>query len=154
MFLATASVKRPVAMSALLIGLTLLGIYSYFKMGLELMPKVDVPYITVVTVFPGASPEQIETDIAKRIEDRMMTLEGLKHVSSTCMENACQTLLEFNLGTNVDVAATDVREKLDLARADMPEDVEDPKVLKFDINSKPVANLALTGPTTVEELYD
>ncbi|HAE39731.1 MAG TPA: acriflavin resistance protein [Candidatus Riflebacteria bacterium] len=154
MFLATASVKRPVAMSALLIGLTLLGIYSFFKMGLELMPKVDIPYITIVTVFPGASPEQIETDIAKRIEDRMMTLEGLKHISSTCMENACQTLLEFNLGTDVDVAATDVREKLDLARADMPEDVEDPKVLKFDVNSKPVANLALTGQTTVEELYD
>lgn len=154
MFLATASVKRPVAMSALLIGLTLLGIYSFFKMGLELMPKIDIPYITVVTVFPGASPEQIETDVAKRIEDRMMTLEGLKHISSTCMENACQTLLEFNLGTNVDVAATDVREKLDLARADMPDDVENPKVLKFDINAKPVANLALTGPTRIEELYD
>jgi len=154
MFLATASVKRPVAMSALLIGLTLLGIYSFFKMGLELMPKIDIPYITIVTVFPGASPEQIETDIAKRIEDRMMTLEGLKHISSTCMENACQTLLEFNLGTNVDVAATDVREKLDLARADMPEDAEDPKVLKFDINSNPIANLALTGPTSIEELYD
>jgi len=154
MFLATASVKRPVAMSALLIGLTLLGIYSFFKMGLELMPKIDIPYITVVTVFPGASPEQIETDVAKRIEDRMMTLEGLKHISSTCMENACQTLLEFNLGTNVDVAATDVREKLDLAIADMPEDVENPKVLKFDINAKPVANLALTGPTRIEELYD
>lgn len=141
-------------MSALLIGLTLLGIYSFFKMGLELMPKVDIPYITIVTVFPGASPEQIETDIAKRIEDRMMTLEGLKHISSTCMENACQTLLEFNLGTDVDVAATDVREKLDLAKAEMPEDAEDPKVLKFDINSKPIANLALTGPTTIEELYD
>lgn len=154
MFLATASVKRPVAMSALLIGLTLLGIYSFFKMGLELMPKIDIPYVTVITVFPGASPEQIETDVARRIEDRMMTLEGLKHISSTCMENACQTLLEFNLGTNVDVAANDVREKLDLAMADMPEDVEDPKVLKFDINSKPIANMALTGPTTIDELYD
>lgn len=154
MFLATASVKRPVAMSSLIIGLTLLGIYAYLKIGLELMPKLDIPYITVVTVFPGASPEQIETDVARRIEDQMMTLEGLKHVSSTCMENACQTLLEFNLGVNVDIAATDVREKLDLVRNEFPADVEDPKVLKFDINSKPIANLVLTGPTSVEELYD
>lgn len=154
MFLATASVKRPVAMSALLIGLTLLGIYSYFKMGLELMPKLDIPYITIVTVYPGASPEQIETDIAKRIEDKMMTLDGLKHISSTCMENACQTLLEFNLGIDVDIAATDVREKLDLVRPDMPDDVEDPKVLKIDINAKPIANLAITGPASLEELYD
>lgn len=154
MFLATASVKRPVAMSSLLIGLTLLGIYSFFKMGLELMPKVDVPYITIVTIYAGASPEQIETDIAKRIEDRMMTVEGLKHISSTCMENACQTLLEFHLGTDIDVAATNVREKLDLAIADMPEDIETPKVLKFDINAKPVANIALTGPASIEELYD
>lgn len=154
MFLATASVKRPVAMSALIIGFTLLGIYSFFKMGLELMPKIDMPYVTIITVYPGASPEQIETDIAKRIEDKMMTVEGLKNISSTCMENVCQTLLEFNIGSNVDVAATDVREKLDLVKPDLPEDAEDPKVLKFDINATPIANLTLSGSAGLEKLYD
>jgi HAE1 family hydrophobic/amphiphilic exporter-1 len=154
MFLATASVKRPVAMSALIIGMTLLGIYSYFKMNLELMPKIDLPFVTIVTVYPGASPEQIETEIAKKIEDQMMTIDGLKHITSSCMENVCQTLIEFKIGTDVDIAATDVREKLDLIKKDMPEDAEDPKVLKFDLNATPVANLALTGSASIEELYD
>ena len=154
MFLSDASIKRPIAMSCLIIGLTLLGLNSYLKMGLELMPKMDVPYITVTTIYPGATPEQIETDVAKRIEDQVVTIDGLKHVSSACMENVCLSLLEFNLGIDVDIAATDVREKLDLIKADFPEDVEDPKILKFDINAKAIANLALTGEVSLDELYD
>jgi HAE1 family hydrophobic/amphiphilic exporter-1 len=154
MFLSNASIRRPIAMSCLIIGLTLLGINSYRKMGLELMPKMDVPYITVTTIYPGATPEQIETDVAKRIEDQVVTIDGLKHVSSACMENVCQTLLEFELDVDVDIAATDVREKLDLIKADFPQDVEDPKILKFDINAKAVINLALTGDVPLDELYD
>lgn len=154
MFLSDASVKRPIAMSCLIIGLTLLGLKAWREMGLELMPTMDVPYITVTTIYPGASPEQIETDVAKRIEDVVVTIDGLKHVSSACMENICQTLLEFEMDVDVDIAATDVREKLDLIKADFPEDVEDPKILKFDINAKPIINMALTGDVPLDELYD
>jgi len=154
MFLSDASIKRPIAISCLIIGLALLGFNAYRKMGLELMPRMDLPFITIVTIYPGASPEQIETDIAKRIEDQVVTIDGLKHVSSSCMENVCQTLLEFNLGVNVDIAATDVREKLDLIRADFPADAEDPKIMKFDINAMPVITLALTGDVSIDELYD
>ncbi len=154
MFLSDSSIRRPVAMTSLILGLTLLGLNAYRKLGLELMPKMDVPYITVTTIYPGASPEQIETDVAKRIEDQVVTIDGLKHVSSACMENVCQTLLEFNLNVNVDIAATDVREKLDLIRADFPEDVEDPKILKFDINAQPIIHMAVTGDVPLDELYD
>ncbi|MBU4054149.1 MAG: efflux RND transporter permease subunit, partial [Proteobacteria bacterium] len=154
MFLSDFSVKRPVAMGCLIIGLSLLGLNSFRKMGLELMPRMDVPYITITTIYPGASPEQIETDVAKRIEDQVVTIDGLKHVSSACMENVSQTLLEFEQGTNVDIAATDVREKIDLIKADFPEAVEDPKILKFDINAKPVVNMVLTGDAPLDELYD
>ncbi len=154
MFLSNASIRRPVAMSCLIIGLALLGLNALRTMGLELMPKVDIPYITIITVYPGASPEEIETDIAKRIEDQVVSIDGLKHVSSSCMENVCQTLLEFHLDVDVDIAATDVREKLDLIKADFPADVEDPTVVKFDVNAKPVITLALTGEVSVEELYD
>ena len=154
MFLSDASIRRPVAMSCLIIGLTLLGINASRKMGLKLMPRMDLPFITIVTIYPGASPEQIETDVAKRIEDQVVTIDGLKHVNSSCMENVCQTLLEFNLGVDVDIAATDVREKLDLIRAEFPADVEDPKILKFDINATPIITLALTGDVPIDELYD
>jgi len=154
MLLSNASLRRPVAMSCLIIALTLLGLNAYRKMGVELMPKMDVPYITVTTIYPGASPEQIETDVAKRIEDQVVTIDGLKHVSSACMENVCQTLLEFEQGVDVDIAATDVSEKLGLIRAEFPQDVEDPKILKFDINAKPIINVALTGDVPLDELYD
>lgn len=154
MLLSNASLRRPVAMSCLIIALTLLGLNAYRKMGVELMPTMDVPYITATTIYPGASPEQIETDVAKRIEDQVVTIDGLKHVSSACMENVCQTLLEFEMGVDVDIAATDVSEKLGLIRAEFPQDVEDPKILKFDINAKPIINLALTGDVPLDELYD
>ncbi|MEO0266455.1 MAG: efflux RND transporter permease subunit [candidate division WOR-3 bacterium] len=154
MSLPELSVRRPVAMSCLFIGLTFLGIDAYFRMGLEFFPKVDVPYVTVVTIYPGAGPEEIESDIARKIEDVVVTIDGLKHVTSTCMENVCQTLLEFNLNVDVDVAAYDVREKLDLIINEFPEGTEKPKVLKFDINAVPIIDLALTGNLPIDELYD
>lgn len=154
MFLSNASVRRPVAMGCLIIALALLGLNAYRKMGLELMPSVDSPYITIVTVYPGASPQEIETDVAKRIEDAVVAINGLKHVHSVCMENVCQTLLEFEMGVDVDVAATDVREKIDLVRSDLPERVEDPIIQKFDVNATPIITLALTGDAPLDELYD
>jgi hydrophobic/amphiphilic exporter-1 (mainly G- bacteria), HAE1 family len=154
MFLSNASIKRPIAMSCLLIALVLLGLNSYRKMGLEMLPSVDAPIITIRTIYPGASPEQIETDVAKRIEDKVMTLDGIKHVESTAMENICFTFLEFEFGTDVDIAAMDVREKLDLIAGDFPVDVEDPIVEKFDVNATPVAKIALAGDVPIDELYD
>ncbi len=154
MILSDFSVRRPVAMSCLIIALTFLGMNAYRKMGLELMPKMDVPFVTIITIYPGAAPEELETDVAKRIEDAVVSIDGLKHVSSTCMENVCQTLLEFQMDVDVDVAASDVREKIDLVRSDFPADVEDPIIQKFDINAKPIVNLALTGEVPLDELYD
>ena len=145
MFLSNAAIRRPIAMSCLIIGLALLGLRALTEMGLELLPKMDAPMITVTTVYPGASPEQIETDVAKRIEDQVVSLDGLKHVNSTCMENVCLTFLEFTTQTDVDIAAIDVREKIDLVRGDFPQDVEDPVVAKFDVNAVPVVRLALSG---------
>ncbi|MCD4825771.1 MAG: efflux RND transporter permease subunit [Phycisphaerae bacterium] len=154
MFLSDASIKRPVAMCSGIIALVLLGLNAYNKLGVENLPKIDVPYVTIVTVYPGGSPEEIETDVAKKIEDVVVSIDGLKHVTSSCMENVCQTLLEFNLDVDVDIAANDVREKLDLIANELPKSVEKPKVIKFDINAKPIASFALTGEMSLDELYD
>ncbi len=154
MFLSNAAIKRPIAMSCLIIGLAFLGLNAGSKMGLELMPRSDLPFITIVTIYPGAGPAEIETDVAKRIEDSVGTIDGLKHISSVCMDNMCQTMLEFEIGVDVDVAATDVREKLDLVRSDFPMGIEDPMIQKFDVNAKPVVTLALTGQAPLDDLYD
>jgi len=154
MFLSNASVRRPVAMSCLIIALAFLGLNAYRKLGLELMPKIDIPYITIVTVYPGAAPSDIETDIAKKIEDAVSSLDGLKHLTSSCMENVCQTIIEFQLGIDVNIAAMDVREKLDAVLSDFPTGVEKPIIMKFDVNAKAIVTLALSGESSLDELYD
>ena len=141
-------------MSALLIGLTLLGLQALLEMPVEFLPSMDVPILTIQTVYPGASPEQLETDVAKRIEDKMMGVDGVDVIQSTCMENVCLTLIEFEHGVDIDIAATDVREKLDMILAEFPEDVEDPIIQKFDINAKPVVTLALAGDADRTDLFD
>jgi HAE1 family hydrophobic/amphiphilic exporter-1 len=154
MMLSDASVRRPVAMSALFVGLTLLGLQAFRKMPVEFLPSMNIPVLTIQTVYPGASPDQLETDVAKRIEDKMMTLDGLDTIQSTCMENVCLTLIEFKTGVDIDIAATDVREKLDMIARDFPEDVEAPIIQKFDINATAVVNLALLGSVSREALFD
>jgi HAE1 family hydrophobic/amphiphilic exporter-1 len=154
MFLSDFSIRRPVAMIAIIIVLLLAGINSYRKLGLDNMPDIEIPYVTITTVYPGASPGEIEVDVAKKIEDAVTTIDGLKHVHSTCMENMCLTTLEFDLSVDVDVAGVDVREKVDLILDDLPDDVESPKILKFDPNAKPIVTLLMTGDLPIDQLYD
>ena len=153
MTLSGLSVKRKIAMGCFIAMLVYFGAFSYFKIGLDTVPKMDVPYVQVVTVYPGASPEEIETDVAKHIEDAVASLDGLKHVTSTCMENVCATTLEFVNGTDVDIMIHQVREKLNTIVDDFPADVRTPQLSKININAIPVVTLFLTGRQSVDELY-
>ena len=152
MFLTTAATRRPIAMSALLIALVLLGLNSWRKLSLENLPSVDIPYVTVTTVWPGASPEDIEKDVARRIEDAVSGVEGLKHTYSTCIENAGNTLIEFALGTDVDVASQDVREKIDAIVGDLPSGCERPSIAKLDLNAASIATMFLSGGLAPDDL--
>lgn len=154
MFLANASTKRPVAMGCLLIALIVLGLNAYRKLSLEFLPSVDIPYVTITTTWLGASPEDMEKDVAKHLEDAVSGLDGLKHVSSSCLENICTVVLQFEMGVNVDVAAQDVREKVDAVLSDLPDDSDRPIIEKVDINAIPVVSLFLTGDLSTDELYD
>ncbi|MDR1536181.1 MAG: efflux RND transporter permease subunit, partial [Planctomycetota bacterium] len=154
MFLSNGSVSRPVAMSCLIIALTLLGMNAYRKLGLELMPKMDIPFVTVTVAYPGATPADVEVDVVKRIEDAVASTDGLKHITSSCLENFGQVVIEFTLETDVDVAAFDVRQKVDAIIDDFPGGVDTPIILKVDINATPIVNLALTGTLPISDLYD
>ena len=149
MFLSDASTKRPVAMTCLLIALVGLGLHSSRKLSLENLPSADVPYVSISTTWVGATPEDMETDVAKRIEDAVSSIDGLKHIQTTCLENICNILLEFNLDVDVDVAAVDVREKVDKILGDLPGDADRPVIEKIDINATSVVKLALTGDATL-----
>lgn len=154
MFLSDASLRRPVAMSTIILTLLVIGAFSYVRLGLDFLPRVDFPYVTVTTVYPGAGPRETEQLISEIIEDAVSEIDGIKHVRSTSMENVSQVLIEFEMGTDVDFAAMDVREKVDLVRSDLPDDAEAPIILKFDVNAQPIMNLALAGDRPLNELYD
>ena len=153
MFLATAATKRPVATSALLIALVLLGLNSWRKLSLENLPGIDAPYVTITTIWPGASPEDIEKDVARRIEDAVSGVEGLKHTYSTCIENAGNVIAEFVMGTDVDVAAQDVREKIDAIVGDLPAGCLRPSIAKLDLNASAIATVFLSGDLLPDDLW-
>ena len=158
MFLSDISLKRPIAMTVVLLVLALFGFLAWRTAGVDLVPLVDVPYVTVTVVYPGATPEEIETAVVRKIEDAVSQVDGLKHMTSTCANNFCQVMLEFHLDRDVDTVATDVREKIDLIVNDLPSGAEKPNVAKFDVNATPVVTMALTSSSakTVEngDLYD
>ena len=154
MFLASASTKRPIAMSCLLIALIVLGLNSYRKLSIEDMPAVDIPYVAIVTTWVGASPEDVEKDVSKFIEDAVSGIDGLKHIESSSLENVSQVMLEFNMSVDVDTAAQDVREKLDPVLSKLPEDAERPVIQKINLNAKPIANIFLSGDAPIDDLYD
>ena len=154
MFLCEWSVKRPIAMASFIIVLVMLGINAYRKLSIDLMPSVDVPYVRIRAEYQGGSPEEIEVEVARRIEDVVASLDGLRHISSMCMENECRINLEFYMGIDVDVAATDVRENLNRIRDDFPEGVDEPVIRKIDNNAINVAQIYVLGDRPIDEIYD
>ena len=154
MTLSQFSIRRKVAMTCIILMLAILGVFAYQKIGIDLLPKFDVPYVQVTAIYPGASPEEIEVDVARRIEDAIASLEGLKHITTVCMENAAALTLEFELGTDVDIMIHQVREKINAIMDDFPDAVETPQLSKININATPVVTLFLTGTRTLDEMYD
>ena len=141
-------------MSTMILGFIVIGLFSYTRLGLDFLPEIDFPYVTVTTVYPGAGPREVETLITEEIEDAVSTVDGIKHVRSASMENFSQVFIEFAMGVDVNFAAMDVREKVDAIKSELPEDAEDPAIVKFDPNAKPVVYLAVHGERTVDQLWD
>ena len=154
MILSDTAIRRPVLTLVVLIVLMLFGTLATRNMGIDIVPNVVVPYVSVIVVYPGASPEEIETSVARPIEDAAVQVDGLKHMTTTCANNFCQVLLEFNLNVDQNVAADDIRAKIAAIEGDLPSGAEKPQVQKYDVNAIPVVTLALTGEQSVDELYD
>ena len=132
-----------------LLGLT--GVFTMSKTSLSLMPDVDMPYLTVSTTYTNAGPESVEKSVTKPIEDALVSLSGLKNINSTSMEGRSQVSLEFNYGTDLEIAANDVRTKLSRITSRLPDDVT-PNILKMDANSLPILRIAVRGNRSADDL--
>ena len=147
-----ASIYKPITMLMVILTVVVFGLYTYTMMVVDLMPKFEVPVVTATMIYAGASPEEIETTVIKPVEEQVELVDGIDYVQSICLENYGIIVAMFNMGVNVDVAANDVRSKVELAAADFPDAVEPPIISKVDINGAAIMAISFTGPLNSTEL--
>ena len=152
--LAEICVRRPVFATMLILSLTVVGAFSYRSLGVDLFPKIDLPTITITVVNPGASPQEIETEITDKIEGAVNTISGIDELRSTSVEGVSQVFIGFLLEKNPDIAAQEVRNKIDLIANDLPVTAEQPIVQKLDTDAAPVVRIAVSAPRSLREVTD
>ncbi|MBP2671920.1 MAG: Acriflavin resistance protein, partial [candidate division NC10 bacterium] len=157
MFLADLCVKRPVFATMLIMALVVVGWFSYERLGLDLLPKIDRPTVTVTTRLAGASPEEMETQVTKLIEESVNTISGLEELRSATTEGSSRITAVFALERDSDAAAQDVRDKISLILAKFPTDTDPPIIEKFDPDSAPVLGIVVSArrePREITEFVD
>src|ERR1044072_5134829 len=152
--LAEICVRRPVFATMLILSLTVVGVFSFRSLGVDLFPKIDLPTITVTVINPGASPQEIETEISDKVEGAVNTISGIDELRSTSVEGVSQVFISFVLEKNADVAAQEVRNKVELIVNDLPETAETPIVQKLDTHATPGLRIAVSAPRSLREVTD
>ena len=139
------SVSRRVTITMLILIVALFGVVFFPRLGMELMPEIDFPQIAVVTQYEGVAPEDIENTVSRAIEASVSNIQGVESIRSTSMQGVSSVQIAFDWNTNVDFAAQDVRDSLSMISEYLPEDANDPIVLKFDLSAMPIIFFVVTG---------
>jgi len=153
-WLAEISVKRPVFATMLILSLVVVGAFSFFSLGVDLFPKIDFPTITITVINPGASPQEIETEVTEKIEEAVNTVSGIDELRSTSIEGASQVFVQFILEKDVNVAAQEVENRVQTVIPNLPETAEQPTVQKLDTDAAPVLRIVVSAPTSLREVTE
>ncbi|KFF21757.1 efflux RND transporter permease subunit [Chryseobacterium sp. JM1] len=155
MKLAEISIKRPSLVIVLFTILTLGGLLSYSMMGYELIPKFETNMVTISTVYPGASPAEVETSVTRKIEDAVGSLENVKKVESSSYESLSVIMVQLNTGADVNYALNDAQRKVNAILADLPDDADPPSLQKFSLDDLPIMTLSISSnKLNNKDLYD
>ncbi len=154
MFLAKLSIKRPVLTTMLILVFLIFGGLAYFGLNLNQMPDVEIPFVSIQTIYPGAGPKEIETQVSQEIEDAVATVSEIKRIESYSLDGVSIIIMEFDLTKDVDVANQEVKDKIDQILNELPEDAEEPLVQKVDFKAFPIMDVILSGDLSSQELYD
>lgn len=146
-------VDRPLFTASVFIILAVVGLFSLTNLPLDLLPDISYPAISVITVYPGASAEDIETTVTKKIEDAISTVPNLDKITSNSSENMSMVTVSFKWGTNLDSTSSDIRDKIDLIASQLPDDAQTPVLFKFDLTMIPVLQLGVTADKSYDDLY-
>jgi HAE1 family hydrophobic/amphiphilic exporter-1 len=143
MFLSNLSIKRPIFATVMMLALVTLGIFSYRRLAIDMFPDVEIPIVSIVTKFPGSSPETVEREVSKRIEEAVNPISGVKHVMSTSRESVSNVIIMFQLEVKLNDVVQEVRAKIGAIRGNLPQGIEEPIIQKLDFTALPIASLAV-----------
>jgi len=152
--LAEVCIRRPIFAVMLIMALVVVGGVSYTKLGIDRFPNVDLPIISVRTILPGASPEEMESTVTRRIEDAVATVEGIDIMRSTSTESTSIVTVTFVLKRDIDLAAQDIRDAVATVISQLPKEAKPPLIKKLDTDASPVVSLVLSGSKTPRELFE
>lgn len=147
------SIKRPVGISMIVAFCVVLGVYSYYHIGVELLPALNTPYVTVTVKYPGASADSVEQQIAKPIEDALSSVSNVKKMTTTASYERARIGLELEFSANADTAAIDATKKVEAIKNKLPDEADDPVVIKRDMNATPIVELAITSKEPLSTIY-
>ena len=143
MFLSNLSIKRPVVATVMMLTLVTLGIFSVRRLPIDQMPDVEIPVLSIITEYPGASPETVEREVTKKIEEAVNPIAGVKHVQSVSREGLSTIIVEFNLEVKVNDVSQEARAKINAVRRELPDGMKEPVIEKFDFGAMPIISLAI-----------
>jgi HAE1 family hydrophobic/amphiphilic exporter-1 len=152
MWLTKTAISRPIFITMFVLALIVVGLQSRDKLPKEQMPRVDFPFVTVMVTYPGAGPNEIETQVTEPIEKAVSSIGGIKSVTSSSQDGVSSVGIEFELGTDLNAATADVRDKVSATKRMLPKDVEEPSILKVNFSARPILSLGLTGPLTPKDM--
>ena len=151
MRLSSTAIRRPVTTVLLTCALVIFGWYGLQNNSVDLFPEIDFPTVTVIAILPGADAEIMDTDVTDVLEEQIKSIEGVKTIRSVSTAGRSRIVVEFVLAKNSDVAAQEVRAKINVAQADLPQDLEPPIVDKIDVSSQPIVWIAVTSAGAYRE---
>lgn len=153
MALTRVAIQRPLFTLMVILAVVVLGLVSATRLGVDLLPSINIPVVTVSIVYPGASPEVVEQLVTKPVEDAVAGMAGLDSIRSISSEGVSAVIVTFKDNVDADVAAIDVEKRINAIRAQLPQDIQPPSIVKADINAQAVMTLAVWGDRPPEQLY-
>ncbi len=145
MSIARGPVNRPILTTVIFLVVIILGMVSFRRLSIDLMPEITYPTISVITTYENVGPEEIEESVSRPIEEALAAVQGVEEITSTSTEGRSQVRVSFTWGTDLDVAANDIRDRIDRAMSRLPEDIDRPMIRKFDLSAFPVMMVGISG---------
>ena len=150
-------VRRPVTNLMIFSAIIIIALYSLTRLGIDLMPEIEPPAITVISSYPGASAEDVEVKVTEPLENQLATTPGVEKITSKSTEGTSLITLKFVWGTNLDEASNDIRDRIDLAKRflpDIPDEMDNPFIFKFNTANVPIVFYGITAEQSYQDLYD